>query len=214
VTHLHNDTVPTVGGDTLWASGYAAYEKLSPSFRKFIDGKTAIYRSAHPYLDRGNPEAGPQYVEREHPIVRVHPATGWKALWVNRAMTSRIVGLDKAESDLILGYLYDVYEKNPDIQVRFKWSPRTSALWDNRYLGPFQTLLLFFYSIDSLIHRITIHNASWDYEGSQPRHGTRVTSLAEKPVFDANAPTRREALGLLGPEEIEELQKFGQLQIK
>lgn len=132
VTHLHNDTVPTVGGDTLWASGYAAYEKLSPLFRKFIDGKTAIYRSAHPYLDRADPNAGPKYVEREHPIVRVHPATGWKALWVNRAMTDRIVGLDKAESDVILGYLFDVYEKNPDIQVRFKWSPRASALWDNR----------------------------------------------------------------------------------
>jgi alpha-ketoglutarate-dependent taurine dioxygenase len=53
-------------------------------------------------------------------------------------MTDRIVGLDKAESDVILNYLYDVYEKNPDIQVRFKWTPRTSALWDNRlveYLG-------------------------------------------------------------------------------
>jgi alpha-ketoglutarate-dependent taurine dioxygenase len=132
VTHLHNDTVPTLGGDTLWASGYAAYEKLSPGFRKIIDGRTAIYRSAHPYLDRGNPSAGPKYVEREHPIVRVHPATGWKALSVNRAMTDRIVGLDRAESDLILGYLYDVYERSVDIQVRFKWTPRTSALWDNR----------------------------------------------------------------------------------
>ncbi|KAJ5982957.1 Taurine catabolism dioxygenase TauD/TfdA [Penicillium waksmanii] len=193
VTHLHNDTVPTVGGDTLWASGYSAYEKLSPLFRQFIDGKTAIYRSAHPYLDRKNPEAGPKYVERKHPIVRVHPATGWKALWVNRAMTSRIVGLDKAESDVVLGYLFDVYETNPDIQVRFKWSPRTSALWDNR---------------------ITIHNASWDYEGSQPRHGTRVTSLAEKPVFDANAPTRRESLGLLGQEEIDELVSLKELSLK
>lgn len=135
ITHLHNDTIPSVGGDTLWASGYSAYEKLSPSFRKFIDGKTAIYRSAHSYLDRENQQAGPQFVEREHPLVRTHPATGWKALWVNRAMTVRIVGLDKAESDLILGYLYDVYERNPDIQVRFKWSPKTSALWDNRYVG-------------------------------------------------------------------------------
>jgi alpha-ketoglutarate-dependent taurine dioxygenase len=133
ITHLHNDTVPTIGGDTLWASGYSAYEKLSPSFRKIIDGKRAIYRSAHPYLDRKNPEAGPKYLEREHPLVRTHPATGWKALWVNRAMTDRIVGLDKAESDLILGYLYDVYEKNVDIQVRFRWTPKTSALWDNRY---------------------------------------------------------------------------------
>lgn len=180
ITHLHNDTVPPVGGDTLWASGYAAYEKLSPDFRKLIDGKQAVYRSAHQYLDRENPTAGPRHIERTHPLVRVHPATGWKALWVNRAMTDRIVGLDKAESDVILGYLYDVYEKNVDIQVRFRWTPGTSALWDNR---------------------ITIHNASWDYAGSYPRHGTRVTSLAEAPFFDPNAPTRREALGQLGPDE-------------
>ncbi|KAL4810682.1 hypothetical protein BDV18DRAFT_155294 [Aspergillus unguis] len=184
VTHLHNDTVPSVGGDTLWASGYAAYEKLSPGFRKIIDGRTAIYRSAHPYLDREHPEAGPKFVEREHPLVRVHPATGWKALWVNRAMTDRIVGLDRAESDVLLGYLCDVFEKNVDIQVRFNWTAKTSALWDNR---------------------ITIHNASWDYEGTEPRHGTRVTSLAEKPYFDEEAKSRREALGLLGHDEIEEL---------
>ncbi|CAG9978205.1 unnamed protein product [Clonostachys byssicola] len=184
ITHLHNDTIPSVGGDTLWASGYAAYEKLSPEFRKIIDGKQAVYRSAHTYLDRENPEAGPKHIERIHPIVRVHPATGWKALWVNRAMTDRIVGLDKAESDVILNYLYDVYEQNVDIQVRWRWTPRTSVLWDNR---------------------ITIHNASWDYSGSEPRHGTRVTSLAEKPYFDPSAPTRREALGLLGQSEIDEL---------
>ncbi|TVY40585.1 putative alpha-ketoglutarate-dependent sulfonate dioxygenase [Lachnellula subtilissima] len=175
ITHLHNDTIPSIGGDTLWASGYAAYSKLSPGFRKIIDGKQAIYVSAHTYLDRNDPNAGPKHIERIHPIVRVHPATGWKSLFVNRAMTKSIVGLDKAESDVILNYLYDVYEKNVDIQVRFKWTPKTSALWDNR---------------------ITIHNASWDYEGSEPRHGTRVTSLAEKPFFDPEAPTRREALGL------------------
>ncbi|EGR44816.1 uncharacterized protein TRIREDRAFT_69529 [Trichoderma reesei QM6a] len=177
ITHLHNDTVPPVGGDTLWASGYGAYEKLSPNFRKIIDGKYAVYRSAHPYLDRDDPEAGPKYVERTHPLVRVHPATGWKALWVNRAMTDRIVGFDKAESDLILNYLFDVYEKNVDIQLRWKWTPGTSVLWDNR----------------------------WDYAGKHPRHGTRVTSLAERPFFDPNAPTRRQALGLLDDSEKEEL---------
>ncbi|KAI0596728.1 taurine dioxygenase [Biscogniauxia sp. FL1348] len=184
ITHLHNDTVPATGGDTLWASGYAAYEKLSPGFRRIIDGRQAVYRSAHPYLDRDDPRAGPKYIERVHPLVRVHPATGWKALWVNRAMTDRIVGLDRAESDVILNYLFDVFERNVDIQVRFKWTPGTSALWDNR---------------------ITIHNASWDYGGKHPRHGTRVTSLAEKPYFDASAPTRREALGLLDESEKKEI---------
>ena len=111
ITHLHNDTVPTVGGDTLWSSGYSAYEKLSPEFRKIIDGRQGIFKSAHTYLDRDDPNAGPKHIERIHPIVRVHPATGWKSLFVNRAYTTRIVGLDKAESDLILGYLFDVYEK-------------------------------------------------------------------------------------------------------
>jgi len=112
----------------LWASGYSAYEKLSPEFRKIIDGRKAIYKSAHTYLDRDHPEEGPKHIEREHSLVRVHPATGWKALWVNRSFTKRIVGLDQAESDVILNYLFSVYEGNIDIQVRFKWTPRTSAL--------------------------------------------------------------------------------------
>lgn len=137
VTHMHNDTVPTTGGDTIWASGYSAYAKLSPDFRKIVDGKKAVYRSAHAYLDRNDPTAGPKYIQRTHPVVRVHPAIGWNAPWVNRAMTDSILGLDKDESDLILGYLFDVYEKNIDIQVRFKWTPRTSALWDNRYVCSF-----------------------------------------------------------------------------
>ena len=196
ITHLHNDTVPTVGGDTIWASGYSAYEKLSPGFRKIIDGKKAVYRSAHPYLDRDDPVAGPKYIERIHPLVRVHPATGWKALWVNRAMTERIVGLDKAESDLILGYLFDVFEKNIDIQVRFKWSPYTSALWDNRYDNIYEDVHDVPVAKADVLFRITIHNASWDYEGTQPRHGTRVTALAEVPFFREDAPTRRQALGL------------------
>ncbi|OQN97579.1 hypothetical protein B0A48_16443 [Cryoendolithus antarcticus] len=180
ITHLHNDTVPSIGGDTLWSSGYSAYEKLSPEFRKIIDGRSAVFRSAHTYLDRENPNAGPKYIERTHPIVRVHPATGWKSLFVNRAMTDRIVGLDKAESDVILGYLFKVYESNVDIQVRFKWTPGSSALWDNR---------------------VTMHNASYDYGGLEPRHGTRVVSLAEKPLFKADAPTRRQALGLAGEDD-------------
>ncbi|GAW00414.1 alpha-ketoglutarate-dependent taurine dioxygenase [Lentinula edodes] len=131
--------------------------------------------------DRSNPDSGPKHIERVHPLVRVHPATGWKALWVNRTFTDRIVGLDRGESDAILNYLFGVYEGNVDIQLRFKWTPGTSALWDNR---------------------VTIHNASWDYGGKYPRHGTRVTSLAEKPYFDDAAPTRRQALGLLDEGEL------------
>ncbi len=180
ITHLHNDTVPEVGGDTLWASGYGAYDKLSPELQKFLDGKKAVFISAHGYLDRNDPFSGPKKIEREHPLVRTHPATGWKSLFVNRGMTRRIVGLNPVESDLILNYLFDVYEKNADIQVRFNWKPSapglgSSAIWDNR---------------------ITQHRSVWDHEGKQPRHGTRVTSLAEIPYFDENSKSQRETLGL------------------
>ena len=179
ITHLHNDTIPEVGGDTVWASGYAAYDKLSPAFQKFLDGKTAIYRSAHLYLDRENPLNGPKHIEREHPLVRTHPATGWKSLFVNRAMTVRIVGLQPKESELILEYLFGLFERNLDIQVRWNWKSKpgygTSAIWDNR---------------------ISQHNAVWDHEGLEPRHGTRVTALAEVPYFDPSSKSQREALGL------------------
>jgi len=174
-THLHQDTVPEVGGDTLWASGYSAYDKLSPSFRKLLDGLNGRYRSAHKYKDANNPDAEPKFVERVHPLIRTHPATGFKTLFVNRSMTVGIEGLDKAESDAILNHIYDVYERSTDIQVRWHWTPGTSAIWDNRS---------------------TIHTVSYDYEGKGDRHGTRVSSLAEKPFFDPKSQSRREALQL------------------
>lgn len=179
-THLHLDTIPEVGGDTLWASGYAAYDKLSDQFKSFLDGKEAVFVSAHTYLDRNDAFGGPKRVERTHPLVRTHPATGWKYLFVNRVMTKRIVGLSPVESDLILNYLFDIYEKNADIQVRFKWGPQnpgygTSAIWDNR---------------------CSQHRNVWDNEGNLPRHGTRVTSLAERPYFDPASKSQRESLAL------------------
>ncbi|OCF60226.1 hypothetical protein L486_02906 [Kwoniella mangroviensis CBS 10435] len=174
-THLHQDTVPEVGGDTLWASGYAAYDKLSPAFKKVVDGLNGVYRSAHSYKDENDPEADKKFVERTHPLVRTHPVTGWKALWINQSMTSRIEGFDKAESDAILNYLYNVYERSTDIQVRWHWTPGTSAIWDNRS---------------------TIHTVSYDYDGE--RHGTRVSSLAEKPYYDPNSKSKAEALQLKG----------------
>ncbi|OWB75365.1 dioxygenase activity protein [[Candida] boidinii] len=180
ITHLHNDTIPDVGGDTIWASGFAAYDKLSDELKKFLDGKKAVYVSAHAYLKRDDPFGGPKKIERVHPIVRTHPANGLKFLFLNRSMTKSIIGLTPVESDLILNYLFDVYEKNADIQVRFNWKSTkpgygTSAIWDNRS---------------------TQHSAVWDHEGKQPRHGTRVTSLAEVPYFDPESKSQREARGI------------------
>lgn len=179
ITHLHNDAIPDVGGDTLWASGYAAYDKLSNSLQEFLENKKAVYISAHQYIDPNAPFGGRVNIEREHPIIRTHPVTGWKSLFVNRSMTRRIVGLEPEESRVILEFLFSVFEKNLDIQVRFNWKPSqkglgTSALWDNR---------------------VSQHFAVYDYEGLEPRHGTRVSSLAEIPFYDPNSKSQREALG-------------------
>jgi len=174
-THLHQDTVPEVGGDTLWASGYSAYDKFSPAFRRILDGLNGIYRSAHQYKDAEDLNAPPRHVNIVHPLVRTHPVTGFKTVFANRSMTVGIEGLDKAESDAILNHIHDVYEKSTDLQIRWKWTPGTSAIWDNR---------------------TTIHTVSFDYEGKGERHGTRVSSLAEKPFFDPKSKSRRETLGL------------------
>jgi alpha-ketoglutarate-dependent taurine dioxygenase len=183
LTHLHLDSIPQSGGDTAWTSGYAAYDKLSPDFQKFLDGKVAIHRSAHKYIDRNDLLSGGSHTLTEHPLVVTHPVTGWKALFVNRGHTVRIKDLEPAESDLILQYLFDVLEKNLDIQVRFNWTVSeqdrelgASAIWDNR---------------------ISAHYAVDDYVDSEdPRHGTRVTSLGAKPVFKEDSKSQREALGL------------------
>jgi alpha-ketoglutarate-dependent taurine dioxygenase len=88
-------------------------------------------------------------------------------------MTVGIEGLDAPESNAILSYLYSVYERSTDIQLRWHWTPGTSAIWDNRS---------------------TIHTVSYDYAGE--RHGTRVSSLAEKPYYDEESKGRAEALGI------------------
>ncbi len=185
-SHLHLDTIPLqngAGGDTAWVSGYAAFDKLSTPFQKFLEGKYAIHRSNQRYYDRDDILSGPKHVEREHPIVITHPITGWKALFVNRSNTTKIVGLEPAESQMILNYLFDVLEKNLDIQVRFNWTvPQqdrmlgASAIWDNR---------------------ICNHYAIADYDDQQDqRHGTRVVSLSDPLVYIEGSKSQREALGL------------------
>lgn len=183
ITHLHLDLVPPTGGDTGFASGYAAFDKLSKPLQEFLEGKTAIHRSAHRYYKRDDVAAGPDYIYREHPLVVTHPVTGWKSLFINQAHTVRILGLEESESEAILNYLYKVYEQSLDIQVRISWQPTkeglgTSVIWDNR---------------------VSQHIAIPDYNDKlygNLRHANRVTSLGNVPVFDKNSKTQREALGL------------------
>jgi alpha-ketoglutarate-dependent taurine dioxygenase len=139
---------------------------------------SGVYRSLHKYKNAKDPDAEAQPILRIHPLVRTHPVTGWKSLFLNRLFTVGIDGLDQAESDAILNYLFDVYERSTDIQLRWRWTPGTSAIWDNR---------------------TTIHTVSFDYDYIEgERHGTRVSSLAEKPFFNPESKSRAEALNLAG----------------
>ena len=111
--------MPPVGGDTLWASAYEAYDRLSPAYQSFLEGLTATHVGQH-FVDlakrnekivmrepRGSPENVGQDLTAVHPIVRTNPVTGWKGLFVNREFTKSVNGLTKGESDALLEFLFD-----------------------------------------------------------------------------------------------------------
>ncbi len=113
---------PEVGGDTMWANMYKAYEELSEPLRELCEGLTALH-DADPH--------GKADQTSIHPVVRVHPVTGRKSLFVNEHFTRRIVELSHEESRMLLGYLTR-WVANPRFTVRYRWSEGTIAMWDNR----------------------------------------------------------------------------------
>jgi taurine dioxygenase len=131
--------LPAVGGDTLFADMAAAYRGLPDEMKEKIDGKLAVHDFGH--FRTGLRRAGKSeeeieafnkaYPKVEHPIVRAHPETGAKAIYVNAAFTQHIVGMEKAESDALLAGLY-ARAAIPEYQCRFRWSPGALAFWDNR----------------------------------------------------------------------------------
>ncbi|KAK2798996.1 hypothetical protein FQN50_008623 [Emmonsiellopsis sp. PD_5] len=167
ITLLTLLSVPSTGGDTGWVSQVASYERLSEPIKTLLEGLKAEH-SGFPQAEearRNGKFVRREPVKSEHPIVRVHPVTGQKALFVNRGFTKRIIGLKDEESDAILGLLFRHIAEGQDFQVRVKWDDRTVSLWDNR---------------------VTAHTAISDYDVHNPeeglRHGFRITTLAEKPV--------------------------------
>ncbi|PCH38855.1 taurine catabolism dioxygenase [Wolfiporia cocos MD-104 SS10] len=179
-------TLPEVGGDTVWASGYEAYDRLSPALAKHLEGLTALHdaRQFKIYAKhigitlndgpRGNPENIGTSLQTIHPVIRTNPVTGWKALFVNKNFTRRILELTKDESDATLDYLHRLVTENHDLQVRFRWNKNDVAIWANS---------------------ASFHNVTRDY-GDEFREGNRVVSLGERPYFDPTSKSRREALGL------------------
>src|SRR3954449_2013436 len=118
---------PPRGGDTLFASMYAAYEALSDRMKAYLDGLTAIHDGEDAYrgtYKNAGMEDKPIYPRAEHPVVRTHPVTGKKALYVNRGFTKRLVGVPRDESAAVLQYLYE-HAENPLFQCRFRWQPNS-----------------------------------------------------------------------------------------
>jgi taurine dioxygenase len=127
--------VPEVGGDTLFSDMYAAYDGLDDDVKASLEGLRAVHDFTRTFGRRLEPEALVQmqeeYPPAEHPVVRTHPETGRKALYVNAAFTSHVVGLERAESRQLLDLLYR-QATVPEYQCRFRWRPHSIAFWDNR----------------------------------------------------------------------------------
>ena len=139
LTMLHGKVIPPFGGDTLFASMTAAYDALSPSMQSFLDGLTATHDFAHGFKES---LAEPGGYERlagalaanppvSHPVIRTHPETGRKAIYVNSLFTVRINELTAAESRAVLDLLFR-HVTTDEFTVRLNWEPDTLVMWDNR----------------------------------------------------------------------------------
>ena len=161
ILHLH--AIPASGGDTLFANMYAAYETLSAPMKKLLSGLQALHSGVHVYRDYFGTTLEElrdgSYPEAVHPVVRTHPVTGQKSLYVNEGFTVRIVDVEPAESEMLLEFLYQ-HVRAPRFHCRFRWSENAIAMWDNR---------------------CTQHLALWDYF-PETRSGHRVTVAGSKPV--------------------------------
>jgi len=152
--------LPAVGGDTCFASMYAAYEGLSPAMRDFVDGLRAVHditnplkkaiRDGHSTLDLA--EMQHKCPPVEHNVVVTHPETGRRALFVNRNSTTHIVGLSDREQEVMLPFLFD-HARSPEYQCRFHWEPGSIAFWDNRSV---QHYAVADYHERRIMHRATI----------------------------------------------------------
>jgi len=158
--------VPPQGGDTLFASMTAAYDALSSGMKRLLEGLRAVNSSAKADVTRtredrirtdGRGDTKKEYVA-EHPVVRSHPETGRKALYVNFAHTVRFAGMTEAESAPLLRYLFE-HQVRPEFTCRFVWRPGSIAFWDNRCTqhNPIND----YHGYRRVMHRITL-------EGDRP----------------------------------------------
>ena len=164
---------PPLGGDTLFSDSHAAYDNLPEAVREKVEGRFALhdfegFRSRLRAKGIGEEEIeafNKNYPNPEHPVIRTHPETGRKGIYVNAAFTKHIIGLDQADSDALLGVLY--HQANmPEYQCRFRWAKNSIAFWDNRACQ---------------------HYAVSDY-WPQHRIVERVTIIGDRPFYQADGP--------------------------
>ena len=164
---LFGEVIPATGGDTIWASSYAAFEALSPTMQNFLSGLQAVHDFAMNFTPErfrtyGKETAAAEYQKHKpvmHPVVRTNTRTGRRGLFVNRSFTSHICGLTDKESTALLDLLFRHLE-TPEFQVRFRWTAGSVAFWDNRF---------------------TQHYAVSDYF-PQHRRVRRATIIGDRPV--------------------------------
>ena len=155
--------VPECGGDTLFANMHLAYERLSEQMQRFCEGLTAVHDIARVFakrLDKAPADLHEKFPPMRHPVIRTHPETGERAIYVNTAFTSHIEGLSDKESAWLLDHLYAT-AKDAEIQCRFRWQAGSIAFWDNR---------------------VCQHLAASDYFPAR-RVMERVTIAGDKPFF-------------------------------
>ena len=155
--------MPEVGGDTMFADMIAAYEGLSPAMKEWVCTLTAVHDGSMfaQFQGRTREEFWEEFPLQEHPVVRTHPETGARGLYVNTAFTTHIKGLSDKESAWLLDHLYAQASK-PEYQCRFRWQVNSIAFWDNRACQ---------------------HYAVADYYPAM-RAMERVTVIGDKPYFD------------------------------
>jgi len=164
-TFLAHVTGPKSGGDTIYASMTAAYDKLSPPFREFLE-KFSCVHSGFAQFAKAKVATGlvREAIETVHPVIRRHPVTGAKALWVNPTYTTSIIGLKTEESDAVLAMLFAHIKQSQDFHLRVHWEEGTVVAYDNR---------------------ITQHTALLDFATGPGirRHLLRLQSHAERPRY-------------------------------